>query len=275
MKLLIADDEKVIRQGLQSLNWQQVGIDEIRIAENGLSAKEILQNEAVDILISDIRMPGMSGIELAEFVRQYSLDTAVIILTGHSDFEYARDAMRNDVYDFMLKPLRPKDILATVANVLVKLEQKRYKEKIVREYDKDTRQYDTKQQLLNCFGKVSAQMVEMLTDIADHYADDISLNELSEKYFFSAAYLSKLFKKETGYHFKDILTGIRLMNAAEMLSEKEDKINVIAENVGFNNQRYFSQVFKKVFDCSPSEFNESVDGAYKIQDVLDKLVSKK
>ena len=95
MKLLVADDEMTIRRGLLSLPWNTIGIDEVFEAENGLAAMEILRSHRVDIMISDVRMPGMTGLELAEYVKEYDLDTAVILLTGFSDFEYAQQAIRS------------------------------------------------------------------------------------------------------------------------------------------------------------------------------------
>ena len=135
MKLLIADDEQTIRNGLLSLPWKNIGIEEVYQAENGLAAKEILKAERIDIVISDIKMPGLSGLELAEYIKECSMDTAVIFLTGYSDFEYARRAIRNQVSDYLLKPIRRKDILETVERVLQALERKRYKAEVVRKYE--------------------------------------------------------------------------------------------------------------------------------------------
>ena len=117
MKLLIADDEQRIRKGLLSLPWETMGIEEVCQAENGIEAMEILKTGKVDIIISDIKMPGFSGLELAEYIKKYAIDTAIILLTGFSDFEYVQHALRHEVYDYMLKPLRPKDILDTAERV--------------------------------------------------------------------------------------------------------------------------------------------------------------
>ena len=135
MKLLIADDEQIIRNGLLSLPWKDIGVEEVYQAENGLTAKEILTEEKIDVVISDIKMPGLSGLELAEYIKECSMDTAVIFLTGYSDFEYARRAIRNQVSDYLLKPIRRKDILETVERVLQALERKRYKAEVVRKYE--------------------------------------------------------------------------------------------------------------------------------------------
>ena len=269
MKLLIADDEKNIRNGLLSLPWNTIGIDQTYQAENGLEALEILKKKRIDIVISDIKMPGLSGLELAEYVSKNNLDTAVVLLTGFSEFEYAQKALRNGVLDYMLKPLRPKDILSTVERVKETLEKKRYKEKVVEKYGEVTSSKDYQEQISWHFRGVQEQAMEILKDMAHHYSQGVSLNSLAEKYHYSVAYLSRMIKKETGYSFSEILTSLRLAQAAEMLQKEYGKISVIGEQAGFSEQKYFSQAFKKVFGMSPGEFRKrDAKQEYSIIDVL-------
>lgn len=86
MTLLIADDELLIRSGLLSLDWKSIGITEVYSVSNGTEARELLLSTDVDIVIFDIRMPGMTGLELAAMIKEHSMDTAVvcisIIMTG-------------------------------------------------------------------------------------------------------------------------------------------------------------------------------------------------
>ena len=204
MKLLIADDEQTIRNGLLSLPWMDIGIEKVYQAENGLAAKEILKAERIDIVISDIKMPGLSGLELAEYIKECSMDTAVIFLTGYSDFEYARRAIRNQVSDYLLKPIRRKDIIETVEKVIQALERKRYKAEVVRKYEAASGSLDLGEQMSWLFQGANRQTMEILQDMASNYAKEISLNSLAEKYHFSAAYLSRMIKKETGYSFSTV-----------------------------------------------------------------------
>lgn len=254
MKLLIADDERMIRNGLLSLPWESIGIKQVYQAENGLAAKEILIQEQIDIVISDIKMPGLSGLELAEYIKECSMDTAVILLSGYSDFEYARSALRNQVFDYMLKPIRPSSILETVQRVKESLERKRYKAEVVRKYETASGSLDFGEQISWMFRGVNRQTMEILQDMAGNFSQGISLNSLAEKYHFSAAYLSRMIKKETGYSFSEILNAIRLAAAVEFLLKNHGKINLICDLTGFSDQKYFSQVFKKTFGCSPGEF---------------------
>ena len=256
MKLLIADDESVIRKGLLSLDWKSIGIEEVFAAGNGEEAREILLSQPVDIGIFDIRMPGMTGTQLAQMCQKYSLDTAIVILSGFSEFEYARQAIRSGVYEYLLKPVSPREILHTIEAVKRRLEQERYQKQLVREHEECEGTFDTVAQVRNRFPKVSKVVLEMLTDMAQEFSEPVSLNELSEKYHFTTSYISKKIKQETGYSFMTILNAVRLMNAAKFLQEGE-RVNIVCEKAGFRDQRYFSQVFKKAFGCSPTEYKKA------------------
>lgn len=271
MNLLIADDEMAIRKGMLSLPWESIGIEQVYEAENGLRAREILQKEKVDIVISDIRMPGLTGLDLAAYVKEDDLDTAVILLTGFSDFSYAQKAIRNEVFDYMLKPLRPKDILDTVSGVKKRLEQRRYQEKVVRQYETDTDSVDLGDQISRQFRNANGQCMEILQDMAKGFTQDITLNSMAEKYHFSPAYLSRMIKKETGYSFSDLLNSMRLAEAAWLLKEDKVKIGMVCEKAGFRDSRYFSQVFKKAFGCCPGEFRKHAGEQknYRIKGILE------
>jgi len=251
MILLIADDESVIRKGLLSLDWPKLGIETVLDAQNGIEAKQYLNDYDVDILVSDIRMPGHSGLELSEYVQKTSANTAIILLTGFGEFQYARQALRNQVFDYLLKPIKPDELMSAVAAAKFKIEQQKYKAQVVKEFEENVGNYSTTEMILYNFRDIDTQALSILTFMAQNYHEDISLNTLGEKYHFSTVYLSRFIKKETGYSFVEILTCIRLMNALDLLKDKRYKIQMVCDKVGFKDQRYFSQVFKKIFGCNP------------------------
>ena len=255
MNLLIADDEMVIRHGLRSLDWMSIGVSEIYTVQNGMEARELLLSTPIDLVIFDIKMPGMSGLELAAMVKEKSLDTAVVLLTGFSDFEYAREALRAGVYEYLLKPLRPREILNTMENVIQRLERTRYQAKLVREHEATQGSFDTVAQVRNRFPQASRIMSEILTHMASHFDQPVSLSCIAEEHHFSINYVSKMFKQETGYSFTEILAAIRMLNAAWQLLEGV-RVNQVSMQVGYSDQRYFSQVFRKTFGCPPSKFRE-------------------
>ena len=254
MNLLIADDEVVIRRGLLSLDWKSIGITDVYSVANGVEAKELLLSTSIDLVIFDIRMPGFSGLELAQMVKERSMDVAVVVLSGFSEFEYARSAMRYGVYEYLLKPVSPNELMETMHNVMHRLEQKRFEQKLLSQKDEFGEKHDAVSQVNSLFVQSSNTIKSIMTDIA-------------QKYHFSESYISRKIKKETGYTFVDILNGIRLMCAASLIKTGE-KISDVCEKTGFNDQHYFSQMFKKTFGCTPSNYRnengENFPGLYEI-----------
>ena len=106
MKVLIADDEPFILQGLSVLiDWEAEGCEIVRKATNGMEALDYLRQNSVDLVISDIKMPEMSGLELLEKIRTEKIsDAYFIFLSGYNEFAYAQKAMRYSCMDYLLKP---------------------------------------------------------------------------------------------------------------------------------------------------------------------------
>ncbi|MFC5401229.1 response regulator transcription factor [Cohnella soli] len=124
-KLLIVDDESEIRQGLEALDWESMGIQIVGCCENGLIAYQRIQVEIVDILLTDIRMPFMDGLELIQQVARRYPYIKTVILTGHDDFSYAKQGIRSGVSDFLLKPVNDGDIQQTFRRITKELDEMR------------------------------------------------------------------------------------------------------------------------------------------------------
>lgn len=122
LQMLIVDDENPVLESLVSAyDWSELGIDTVHKASSGAEALSVMATFPIDILLTDIRMPGMSGIELISRVRAEGRRTACIILSGYADFEYAKQAMINKSADYLLKPVSDEDLLGTVRRVIDKL----------------------------------------------------------------------------------------------------------------------------------------------------------
>ena len=107
-KIMIADDEPIVLDSLKTFPWSDHQCCVTCFAENGLNALHTLESEKVDILISDIRMPGMNGLELSKAVKERSPETEIILLTGYAEFEYAKQALSLGIRQYLLKPFRLK-----------------------------------------------------------------------------------------------------------------------------------------------------------------------
>ena len=124
-KILVVDDETIERNGIRFLLRQMNLPLEVIEAENGKKAVEMLKTESVDILLTDIKMPFMDGMELIANVRPLYPDMMIVIFSGFSDFEYAKNAMKYDVKDYILKPVEPAEFKNTLHKVVGELKEKR------------------------------------------------------------------------------------------------------------------------------------------------------
>jgi len=122
MKLMIVDDEKSVVDTLSlAIPWEEIGIQEIYRAYSGAAALEILSKHIVDIIITDIRMPEVSGIDLIKEIKQRKLKTKCILLSGYAEFEYAQEAIRNETFAYLLKPVRYEELFETVGSLIKEL----------------------------------------------------------------------------------------------------------------------------------------------------------
>ena len=123
MTVMLVDDEEIIRTGIASMvPWSENGLKLKHIATNGQEAFDILQNDPVDIVITDIKMPIMDGLELIRRCAQQNIQSRFIMLTGFSDFEYARAAMKHGVHHYLLKPCSESEIIEACLDTVRKIE---------------------------------------------------------------------------------------------------------------------------------------------------------
>lgn len=127
-KALIVDDESIIRKGIQSvIPWNTLGIDSVFTAGSAMEAVKIIKKEIPDILITDINMTQMTGLEMIEKVKKIRPDIRVIVITGYDLFDYAHKSIKMGVDNFFLKPVDEKELARTVSGLVEDLEKSRQK----------------------------------------------------------------------------------------------------------------------------------------------------
>ena len=117
MRILVVDDEKIGRDGISFLLHQFDSGCEIHEAENGREAMALLQQSNFDILLTDIKMPFMNGLELSKVARELQKSIQIVIFSGYSDFAYAKQAIQYGVSDYVLKPVDPDEFMETMKRV--------------------------------------------------------------------------------------------------------------------------------------------------------------
>lgn len=164
--LLIVDDESQIRSGLRTIiPWQEYSVSLIGCASSGVEALDMIRYYEPDIVITDIQMPGMSGLELIERARQEQFDCSFVILSGYDDFQYAKTAIRYGVEDYLLKPISIQELTSLV----IKL-----KERILEKRDFHTDQLSTLKQLRHA--QVSLRKNNLVPELL---RNELSVSELT------------------------------------------------------------------------------------------------
>ncbi len=237
--IMIVEDEYLVRQGISSLvDFKKFDMQVIGEAENGIEAWEKIQAECPDIILTDINMPQMNGIKLAQLAREQYPQLHIIFLTGYDDFDYALSAVKLGADDYLLKPFSREDVEA----MLIKVKEKLDKEK-------------KQQQVHELVEK--AEFSDLEQAIHDRLADtELSLKSLSFQLGFNSSYLSVLIKKELGLPFQDYLIQERMKRAKLLLLTTDLKVYEIAEQVGFEDMNYFSQRFKQIVGVTPRQFKK-------------------
>lgn len=238
-KLLIADDEDTIRNGIAKyIQLHTDRFDKIYTACNGEEAVEAIFRNKPDIMILDMQMPIKDGIEVMREANRAGALPYTLVLSGYDEFRYCQQALRLGAKDYLLKPVRSSDILLMVQEAADEL-----------------------------FGKAATsipdisseknQLVEIAKEyVQEHYFEKISLTDVADKIGVTPGYLSTLFQKQLEKGFVDFLNEVRIERACTYLQQNYLKTYEIAFKVGFNDEKYFSKVFKKVKGCSPSEYKK-------------------
>lgn len=233
--ILIIDDEELIRQGIKKrIISYELNVGTIFEESNGVQALELLKKNKIHIALVDINIPFMSGLEFIREGIKISKDTVFIIISGYDNFSYAQKAIEYGVFRYILKPINKSQL----------------KETLIEAIDILSQTSDEKDENINPFTK------RILEEVNSNYSNcEYSLLELANSVGFSESYISKTLKKEIGMTFNEYLTNIRIEMAKKILiSEgKLTTVNEVAQRVGYSNQHYFSQVFKKYIGVSPSE----------------------
>ena len=236
-RILLVDDEQYILRGLTKL-IQRIG-SQYQVVGAFCSSREALQflkENPVDVLITDIRMPEMDGLQLTEQAKNLQKDLHCVILSGHSDFDYARNALRLGVVDYLVKPVDDEELKKTLAKVVERAASS----------PQDSAYYIK--------SNISREVAYLKNQIETNYAT-FDLGECAERLCKSRDYLAKLFKKEIGVNIKDYLKDIRILRAKDLLSSiNAYKVYEVSALVGFVDTVYFSKQFKEIVGMTPKEF---------------------
>ena len=257
IRLLIADDERLEREALVEMVSRRFEHEVVlETAENGRKAADTAILWGADLILMDIEMPGMSGLDAARAVLAQRPGCRVVFVTAYSLFQYAHEAVHLGACDYLLKPVDPDELEASIRRAIRQIETERKLEAL--EAPAPAHPESENQQ-------TALVMAHVRRYLEDNYMFDISLDSVGEILHISPAYLSAQFKKYQKMNFLDCLTELRINAAKELLNDPFRSSAEVASMVGYEDASYFARAFKKRTGVTPTQYRKQAAKAAKDQ----------
>ena len=258
MKLLIVNDEVISAKGLKAgIHWKDYGIDEVDVAFEAKTAKQLLTEQSFDIILCDIEMPGESGIDLIRWVREQGLEAEVIFLTCHADFEFAQEAIRLKCKNYILVPAAYDVVAENVHEVVLAIRQQREAKK-QQAYGQLWIGEKEKEVELQTISRSPEKTVENVEDYIGRHLNDpeLSVNQIAATLYLNADYLNRVFKRIKGTSIGHYLLERRMQLAISILQDGKIGATKVADLVGYNSYSSFMTAFKNYFGYPPSQYQK-------------------
>ncbi|MFD2328906.1 response regulator [Cohnella sp. GCM10020058] len=289
---MIVEDEEVIREGMRlGIDWASYRLNLAAAASDGKEALELAGRIRPDIVITDVVMKEMDGIELARRLQADIEGKAikVIMISGHENVDYIRSALKLQVVDYLLKPFHEEEFAEVVRKVVADLDEDRTRQERLRSLERRNELSQAwvrdrlvenlsagpaKQAGLNDYaeldellagaetaslsGSDQRKAVRAVKDyIQTAFRQELTLAQVAEAVHLSPNYLANLFKKNAGITVNDYITQIRLAEAKRLLREEPGLlVQHVAERIGYKDGKYFTKLFKREVGMNPSEFRD-------------------
>lgn len=239
--LIVVDDEKKLLSGLcDYYPWNDLGYRIVARLTDGQKALQYIRNYPVDVVLTDISMPILNGIGLAEIIYREFPQIRVVLLSGYADFKYAQQAIRYNIKGYLLKPVKL-DELKQVFTVI--------KEELDKTVNAETVEGENDTYYQSIIGRVQKYVKANLSDA--------NLKMAAKQVNLSPSYLSVLFSQNMGVSFTDYLLQMRMETARQLLDSPDYKIYDIASIVGYRSPKNFTRAFSLYYGYSPRDYRKN------------------
>lgn len=250
--VVVIDDNRIAVEAIvRSTDWDLCGCQVAGSAYDGVAGLRLIEEVQPDIVVIDIQMPGFNGLEVIGKMREQKKNIQFIIISGYSQFEYARQALRYEVKDYLLKPVMKEEMEAALKHVADELNTLKRKNK--QEEDLNDPLSGELKRIRKGMDGYSLVVSGALKRIEHDMDKNISLGDMAGEFLISPGHFSKCFKRETGVGFVSYVTMVKMEKARELLKDPQNRVGEVARMLGYSDYAYFFQVFKKQFGYAPRE----------------------
>lgn len=236
--MIVEDEEELLESLSRCFPWEKLGFEVVAGCQNGKAALKYLEEHQVDVLLTDIRLPFLNGLDLIQQVKEKGDPPLFCILTAYSDFESAKKAIQLGVEDYLVKPAGLSDIEEAFKKIKGKLRAKP----------------DADETVLT-----DNPVVRNAAQIMNREFATCTLQSVASALGISDAYLSRLFKEKTGKNFQEYLLEKKMEHAVKMLSSPAEYRNSdIAAALGYQDAQNFCRIFKRCYGMSPQQYKKEV-----------------
>lgn len=246
-KLLVVDDENESRNLLcRYFPWGDLGFEIVAQLDNGKVALQYILNNPVNVILCDIKMPFLDGIELAKEIFNRKLKIKVIFLSAYKDFDYARNAIIYGVSDYIVKPSKYNEIFEVFSSLKKVLDSESL---FNSDYASDAKAND-----FEVLPTYDLKIISFIKNYVNEHYKDAKLENIAEAVHMNPNYLSQFFKQKTGECFSNYLIKVKMNRAAQLLNDIRYKTYEVSEMVGYSNTKNFTRTFRGYYGKSPKEY---------------------
>ena len=249
-KAIIIDDEKWVIKSLIATIKGQEFFTIIGEAYDEISGLEMIRNQKPDLAFIDVRIPGMSGLEVLKAAMQEELPTLFIVISGHAEFAYAQKAILYNAIGYCLKPFSKSELFDAMEKAYTLIEE--HKKAVPPIQENPAKEEPVVPVMVN-----NKMVQKMLEFIHQNYCNDISVQNLADLCNINQNYASQLFSQEVGDTFSTYLTNLRINRSIQLLKTTDLSVAQIASTVGYRDYFYFAKVFKKITGITPTVYRNT------------------
>lgn len=253
MRAVVVEDEKRARETIKNLlRKTDIPVTVIGEADNAEEGIRLIEEKLPDVVFADIQMAEMSGIEMIRKLNEKQIETKYVIISGYSDFKYAQQCIELGVIGYILKPITYEEIDQIVTKIYGKMGGGSVSAEIKR-----------KLPILDV-QKLERDNENLIIKKAVRYVNEnmgipCRLSEVARAVKISPEHLSRMFHQEMNMTFTDYVKIVKVDYSMNLLKKTDMRIHEIARSVGYENEKYFHNIFKEAIGVTPNQYRKMRD----------------